>query len=176
MKSHKVSSRAKLAPVLYGDPVCVLLSARMRERTWRTYVPRSETRKKGARCASHCVWWWRRGELRHKDKCLTKDIDLQAGRSARATARAKASAAPPPNPRESLSSRLRRCLSICFPLRSKFRERAGRSPTGYIKIRRTPTLRCPSDFGGDEGTRTPDLCVANASLYHLSHAPTACVL
>lgn len=31
-------------------------------------------------------------------------------------------------------------------------------------------------FGGDEGTRTPDLCVANASLYHLSHAPTASAL
>lgn len=27
-------------------------------------------------------------------------------------------------------------------------------------------------FGGDEGIRTPDLCVANASLYQLSHAPT----
>ena len=26
--------------------------------------------------------------------------------------------------------------------------------------------------GGDEGIRTPDLCVANASLYQLSHAPT----
>ena len=36
MKPHKVSSRAKLAPVFYGDPVCVILSARMRERTWRT--------------------------------------------------------------------------------------------------------------------------------------------
>ena len=31
-------------------------------------------------------------------------------------------------------------------------------------------------FGGDEGTRTPDLCVANASLYHLSHAPIASAL
>ena len=139
MKSHKVSSRAKLAPVLYGDPVCVLLSARMRERTWRK---RSETRKKGARRASHCVWWWRRGELRHKDKCLTGDMDLQVGRSARVAARAKASAAPPPNPRADLSSRFKRRLSICFPLRSKFRERAGRSPAGYAKIRRTPILRC----------------------------------
>ena len=27
-------------------------------------------------------------------------------------------------------------------------------------------------FGGDEGTRTPGLCVANASLYQLSHIPT----
>ena len=26
-------------------------------------------------------------------------------------------------------------------------------------------------FGGDEGIRTPDLCIANASLYQLSHAP-----
>ena len=26
--------------------------------------------------------------------------------------------------------------------------------------------------GGDEGDRTPDLCVANASLYQLSHTPT----
>ena len=30
--------------------------------------------------------------------------------------------------------------------------------------------------GGDEGIRTPDLCVANASLYQLSHAPTAIAL
>ena len=37
MKPHKVSSRAKLAPVLYGDPVCVVLSARMRERTVRRF-------------------------------------------------------------------------------------------------------------------------------------------
>ena len=49
---------------------------------------------------------------------------MQAGRSARATARAKASAAPPPNPRADLSSRFGWRLSICFPLRSKFRERA----------------------------------------------------
>ena len=25
--------------------------------------PKYETRKKGARCAPHCVWWWRCGEL-----------------------------------------------------------------------------------------------------------------
>ena len=62
------------------------------------------------------LFWWRRGELRHNGRCLTGDIDLQAGRSARATARAKASAAPPPNPRAGLSSRFRRWLSICFPL------------------------------------------------------------
>ena len=29
MKPHKVSSRAKLAPVLYGDPVCVVLRLRL---------------------------------------------------------------------------------------------------------------------------------------------------
>ena len=28
-------------------------------------------------------------------------------------------------------------------------------------------------FGGDSGTRTHDLCVANASLYHLSYIPKA---
>ena len=27
-------------------------------------------------------------------------------------------------------------------------------------------------FGGDKGIRTPDLCVANASLYQLSHIPS----
>ena len=48
----------------------------------------------------------------------------------------------PPNLRADLSSRFKRCLSICFPLRSGFGERAGRSPAGYAKIRRTPTLRC----------------------------------
>lgn len=49
MKPHKVSSRAKLALVLYGDPVCVLLSARMRERTWRTCRdPRHAKRAQGA--------------------------------------------------------------------------------------------------------------------------------
>ena len=31
-------------------------------------------------------------------------------------------------------------------------------------------------FGGDEGIRTPDLCVANASLYQLSHAPKAVLI
>ena len=45
MKPHKVSSRAKLAPALYGDPVCVLLSARMRERTWRTCREIRDTQK-----------------------------------------------------------------------------------------------------------------------------------
>ena len=29
----------------------------------------------------------------------------------------------------------------------------------------------PMMSGGDKGTRTPDLCVANASLYQLSHIP-----
>ena len=29
-------------------------------------------------------------------------------------------------------------------------------------------------YGGDNGIRTRDLCVANASLYHLSHIPTKC--
>ena len=49
MKPHKVSSRAKLAPVLYGDPVCVVLSARMRERTWlRDRDPRHAKRAQGA--------------------------------------------------------------------------------------------------------------------------------
>ncbi len=46
MKPHKVSSRAKLAPVLYGDPVCVILSARMRERTL-TYVTEIRDTQKG---------------------------------------------------------------------------------------------------------------------------------
>ena len=33
-------------------------------------------------------------------------------------------------------------------------------------------LTCPfCSFGGDEGIRTPGLCVANASLYQLSHTP-----
>ena len=32
-------------------------------------------------------------------------------------------------------------------------------------------IKNPFRFGGDEGIRTPGLCVANASLYQLSHAP-----
>ena len=28
------------------------------------------------------------------------------------------------------------------------------------------------EYGGDEGSRTPDLCIANATLYQLSYVPT----
>ena len=38
----------------------------------------------------------------------------------------------PPNLRADLSSRFKRCLSICFPLRSGFGERAGRSPDARV--------------------------------------------
>lgn len=40
------------------------------------------------------------------------------------------------------------------------------------KIKRQANCTCLSFYGGDEGIRTPGLCVANASLYQLSHTPT----
>ena len=52
----------------------------------------------------------------------------------------------------------------------------GASSRGFGEIRDLQQKKRTSfdvRFGGDEGTRTPDLCVANASLYHLSHAPIA---
>ena len=42
------------------------------------------------------------------------------------------------------------------------------------KNRQTSFRNLSVHLGGDEGSRTPDLCVANASLYQLSHAPKSC--
>ena len=42
---------------------------------------------------------------------------------------------------------------------------------GKIKNPRTYTDVCGLDFGGDEGDRTPDLCIANAALSQLSYTP-----
>ena len=39
------------------------------------------------------------------------------------------------------------------------------------KIKRQANCTCLSFYGGDEGIRTPGLCVANALLYQLSHTP-----
>ena len=46
-----------------------------------------------------------------------------------------------------------------------------RSPHSHKAKRRS--LGAALNFGGDSGTRTHDLCVANASLYHLSYIPKA---
>ena len=45
------------------------------------------------------------------------------------------------------------------------------NPLPYNKKRSLTEIRLP--FGGDRGTRTLDLCVANASLSQLSYAPIA---
>ena len=47
-------------------------------------------------------------------------------------------------------------------------------PKPRTKKTKTP-LRVFCFFGGAKGTRTPDLCVANASLYQLSYNPTGLV-
>ena len=41
------------------------------------------------------------------------------------------------------------------------------------KIKKRVPIALFLGFGGDKGIRTPDLCVANASLYQLSHIPAA---
>ena len=45
------------------------------------------------------------------------------------------------------------------------------STFGVQQNKKAGKLHCLSFYGGDEGIRTPGLCVANASLYQLSHTP-----
>src|SRR5688572_29953455 len=42
-------------------------------------------------------------------------------------------------------------------------------PTGRMRVRQAAAAE--DGTGGVEGTRTPDLCIANASLYQLSYDP-----
>ena len=55
-----------------------------------------------------------------------------------------------------------------FMLQSNTTMKSWESPIPHKKISYKCTIFC----GGDKGIRTPDLRIANATLYQLSHIPT----
>ena len=72
-----------LAPVLYGDPVCVLLSARMRERTFAYVTEKSESnaivpaQRRGTRSGANVrIFATRRHSRRHKLKHPAKSCGV----------------------------------------------------------------------------------------------------
>lgn len=100
---------------------------------------------------------------------LKEDSDMSSGsKKGESVLRSK-----PPNLRALLPTLAHLKINPC--LERKTLLRAGSLPYNHAKQKDTD-IAVSLCFGGDEGTRTPDLCVANASLYQLSHAPVASAL